>query len=190
MADFSLSLTPSPRDPSLSLHLLLGRQTTLSSFLQPKSSSAHSTTDNKQEVKGESSLIKPSGKGVKRKTPDMVCSSAKVSKTLTSYFRNDPPNVGSGTGSVSTTDTREKIEPSSSAQLDTEWMSLFSGPPRPPLCKKHGEEAILRTVRKAGPTKGRRFWVCSRPAGSRSDPSTQCDFFQWLTPSKAKRKVT
>ena len=74
----------------------------------------------------------------------------------------------------------------SAPQLTNEWQSLLSGPPKPPLCKGHNEPATLRTVRKAGPNRGRRFWVCSRPGGSKSDPATQCDFFQWHTRSKPK----
>ena len=70
---------------------------------------------------------------------------------------------------------------SSSSQLSRDWLSVFSGPPRPPSCKGHNEPATLRTVRKAGPNRGRQFWVCSRPGGSKGDPTTQCDFFQWLT---------
>ena len=70
---------------------------------------------------------------------------------------------------------------SSSSQLSRDWLSVFSGPPRPPSCKGHNELATLRTVRKAGPNRGRQFWVCSRPGGSKGDPTTQCDFFQWLT---------
>lgn len=74
----------------------------------------------------------------------------------------------------------------SSSQLSTEWLAVFSGPPRPPICKGHNEPATLRTVRKSGPNRGRQFWVCSRPGGSKSDPATQCDFFEWLTHSKLK----
>ena len=71
---------------------------------------------------------------------------------------------------------------SSSGQLTQEWQSLFSGPPKPPLCAGHGEPCVLRTVKKVGPNRYRQFWVCARPGGSRGDPAAKCDFFQWLKP--------
>ena len=200
MAEFSsLSLLPSPQEPSLSLHLILGRQTTLSSFMEPKFSQLG--------VKIAASTVKnSSGKGVKRKAPETTSSRAKMPRTLQSFF--NPSTSGQSTLTSERTESDRGVEPTtenelaaqppsssssssflSSSQLKPEWSSLFSGPPKPPLCKKHAEPTILRTVRKAGPTKGRQFWVCSRPAGSQSDPNTQCDFFQWLS-SSAPRKVT
>lgn len=38
---------------------------------------------------------------------------------------------------------------------------------------QHGAPAVMRTVAKDGPNKGRNFWVCDQ------DRSSQCKFFQW-----------
>src|SRR4029434_8984510 len=43
--------------------------------------------------------------------------------------------------------------------------ALLRSPPPPPPCKAHGEPCVLRTVKKAGPTMGRQFFVCARPQG-------------------------
>ena len=87
----------------------------------------------------------------------------------------------------------ESSQPQVSSQLSEEWRSLFSGPPKPPLCKGHNEPSVLRTVRKAGPNRNRQFWTCARPGGSTSDPQAKCNFFQWATrfrnASKSKQKM-
>ena len=185
MAEFSLSLVPSQREPPLSLHLLLGQQTTLSSFLEPQ------TTHSRGGVKPAPSVKKSSGKGVKRKSSEVASSSEKPAKTLKNFFISpEEPVGGSSTSRTDSMPPSSSSSSSSSGQLSREWSCLLSGPPKPPLCGRHSEPAVLRTVRKAGPTKGRQFWVCSRPAGSRSDSRTQCDFFQWYSTSHSKRKVT
>ena len=48
-----------------------------------------------------------------------------------------------------------------------------------PSCPKHGEPGKLFTVNKAGPNRGRKFYVCSRPVGHPTDPAARCNFFQW-----------
>ncbi|XP_072537045.1 DNA-(apurinic or apyrimidinic site) endonuclease 2 [Salminus brasiliensis] len=60
------------------------------------------------------------------------------------------------------------------------WKSVFHGPPQPPLCKVHKEPCVLRTVKKAGPTLGRQFFVCARPQGHASNPEARCNFFAWV----------
>ncbi|MEE6517165.1 hypothetical protein FKM82_027181 [Ascaphus truei] len=61
------------------------------------------------------------------------------------------------------------------------WKSVLRGPAPPPSCKGHGEACVLRTVKKAGPTCGRQFYVCARPAGHSSNPQARCNFFLWVT---------
>ncbi|XP_072481860.1 DNA-(apurinic or apyrimidinic site) endonuclease 2 isoform X1 [Notamacropus eugenii] len=61
------------------------------------------------------------------------------------------------------------------------WKAVLKGPPRPPLCKGHGEPCVLRTVRKAGPNFGRQFYICPRPVGHISNPAARCDFFLWVS---------
>ncbi|KAJ8259991.1 hypothetical protein GJAV_G00175820 [Gymnothorax javanicus] len=60
------------------------------------------------------------------------------------------------------------------------WKAVLRGPPQPPLCKAHQEPCVLRTVKKAGPNMGRRFFVCSRPQGHASNPQARCNFFTWV----------
>lgn len=75
----------------------------------------------------------------------------------------------------------EEVVPSRPNQSAALWKSLFSGPPRPPCCKAHGEPCVLRTVKKQGPNCGRHFYVCARPLGKPSDPRARCDFFLWAS---------
>ena len=60
------------------------------------------------------------------------------------------------------------------------WKSLLSGPPPPPLCNVHQHPCILRTVKKAGVNKGRRFYVCSHPDGPSNNKQSRCRYFQWV----------
>ncbi len=68
----------------------------------------------------------------------------------------------------------------SASKLSVKWKDVFKAPPTAPLCPGHNEPAILRTVKKIGPNKNRKFYVCSKPDGSKNDPESRCDFFQWL----------
>eukprot|EP00731_Ephydatia_muelleri_P001028 Em0001g1028a len=48
-----------------------------------------------------------------------------------------------------------------------------------------GQQAVLRTVKKNGPTKGKTFYNCSKPVGS------QCKFYKWADePSGAEDSHT
>ncbi|KAK1151419.1 DNA-(apurinic or apyrimidinic site) lyase 2 [Acipenser oxyrinchus oxyrinchus] len=64
------------------------------------------------------------------------------------------------------------------------WKSILRGPPPPPNCKAHGEPCVLRTVKKAGPNFGKRFFVCARPQGHASNPEARCNFFVWVGKGK------
>lgn len=59
------------------------------------------------------------------------------------------------------------------------WKKILKGPDTPPLCKGHNEQCVLRTVKKQGPTKGKQFYVCSRPEGSKSNKKARCEHFEW-----------
>ena len=65
------------------------------------------------------------------------------------------------------------------------WKGLLSGPPPPPVCKGHKEPCVLRTVKKAGPNRGKQFYVCARPEGHSTNKEARCDHFQWITYSSA-----
>ncbi|KAK3103577.1 hypothetical protein FSP39_020315 [Pinctada imbricata] len=60
------------------------------------------------------------------------------------------------------------------------WKNLLQGPPPAPLCKGHKEPCVLRTVKKAGPNKGKQFFVCARSEGASDNPEARCDFFKWV----------
>ncbi|XP_059567655.1 DNA-(apurinic or apyrimidinic site) endonuclease 2-like [Myotis daubentonii] len=62
------------------------------------------------------------------------------------------------------------------------WKSVLGGPLPMPLCGGHGEPCVMRTVKKAGPNQGRHFYMCSRPRGPSTDPSSCCNFFLWSRP--------
>ncbi|KAJ9561896.1 hypothetical protein OSB04_007056 [Centaurea solstitialis] len=56
-----------------------------------------------------------------------------------------------------------------------------------PVCKGHSEQCVSRVVKKAGPTFGRRFYVCARAEGPASNPEANCGFFKWAD-SRSKHK--
>ncbi|XP_039366334.1 DNA-(apurinic or apyrimidinic site) endonuclease 2 isoform X2 [Mauremys reevesii] len=82
---------------------------------------------------------------------------------------------GQGRQQELTTGQAAGTQPSSTAC----WRMVLRGPTPPPCCPAHGEPCALRTVRKPGPNRGRRFYVCARPPGRPSDPRARCDFFRW-----------
>ena len=60
------------------------------------------------------------------------------------------------------------------------WASLLRQLPTPMCrCAVNPVPAIQRTVRKAGPTQGRSFWVCPKPEGARGQTGAACDLFLW-----------
>ncbi|CAM4619314.1 DNA-(apurinic or apyrimidinic site) endonuclease 2 isoform X1 [Lepidochelys kempii] len=61
------------------------------------------------------------------------------------------------------------------------WRAVLPGPAPPPCCPAHRQPCALRTVRKPGPNRGRRFYVCAQPPGRPSDPRARCDFFRWAS---------
>ncbi|XP_062039850.1 DNA-(apurinic or apyrimidinic site) endonuclease 2 isoform X1 [Lepus europaeus] len=63
------------------------------------------------------------------------------------------------------------------------WKSVLGGPSPMPLCGGHREPCVMRTVKKPGPNLGRRFYMCARPRGPPTDPSSRCNFFLWSRPS-------
>ncbi|KER33972.1 hypothetical protein T265_00178 [Opisthorchis viverrini] len=63
------------------------------------------------------------------------------------------------------------------------WQRLLSGPKKAPRCRGHNEPCVLRSVKQASTTsgskRGRRFWVCARPQGSKDNPVARCSTFIW-----------
>ncbi|KAI0342965.1 DNase I-like protein [Trametopsis cervina] len=83
----------------------------------------------------------------------------------------------------------------SSSQSKAAWSTLFT-PAQPPKCTVHGEPAKKWTVNKAGPNKGRSFYVCARPVGpgydkgkgerlrEEVDHTYKCNYFKWASDVK------
>ncbi|CAI5723750.1 unnamed protein product [Hyaloperonospora brassicae] len=71
-----------------------------------------------------------------------------------------------------------------------EWRHVLSGRPSPtPMCHC-GQPTVLRSVVKANENWGRKFYVCTKPAGEKSNPDARCDFFKWANDKEAKKSKT
>ena len=57
-----------------------------------------------------------------------------------------------------------------------------------PLCPAHRERCHLRTVKKAGPNKGRQFYTCPRAEGPAGQRESNCGYFQWQSDRIAQLK--
>ncbi|XP_047699569.1 DNA-(apurinic or apyrimidinic site) endonuclease 2 isoform X2 [Prionailurus viverrinus] len=130
--------------------------------------------------------------------------SSRGQKNLTSYFQPSSshpqasPNLElPSVGALVTPKTSEKevmakvVEGQASASEAKDekeiwtsfWKSVLGGPLSMPLCRGHREPCVRRTVKKPGPNLGRHFYICARPQGPPTDPSSRCNFFLWSRPS-------
>ncbi|CAI5733058.1 unnamed protein product [Peronospora destructor] len=67
------------------------------------------------------------------------------------------------------------------------WQQVLSGrPPPTPMCYC-GQSTVLRSVMKANDNRGRKFYVCTKPAGEKGNPDARCDFFKWAHNKGAKK---
>ena len=57
-----------------------------------------------------------------------------------------------------------------------------------PLCPGHRERCHLRTVKKAGPNKGRQFYTCPRAEGPAEQLESNCGYFLWQSDRIAQLK--
>lgn len=80
--------------------------------------------------------------------------------------------------------SQEVSELTSHSDNASTWKGLLKGPPPAPLCKGHDEPCVLRTVKKAGPNKGRQFWTCNRPEGHKTNREARCQYFVWVSTKK------
>ena len=71
------------------------------------------------------------------------------------------------------------------------WKNILRGPDPAPLCKGHKEPCVLKTVNRTGPNRGKKFYMCAKPAGFKGDPNTRCETFIWFGSSgkNMKRKA-
>ncbi|KAG5188284.1 Endonuclease/exonuclease/phosphatase [Tribonema minus] len=68
---------------------------------------------------------------------------------------------------------------SSGVDAKSAWQALLAKRP-PPVCSGHREPAVERTVLKAGPNQGRRFYCCARGEGDwPKDPNARCNYFEF-----------
>ncbi|KAG4057747.1 hypothetical protein PC123_g7245 [Phytophthora cactorum] len=68
-----------------------------------------------------------------------------------------------------------------------QWAQVLNGrPPPTPLCDC-GQPTVLRSVLKANENWGRKFYVCTKPAGEKGNPDARCDYFKWADNKGAKR---
>ncbi len=83
---------------------------------------------------------------------------------------NDAHAVSIASASASCIGSNPPSPTSSQPQLpvNSSWKSIFPSNVSPPLCS-HGERTVERTVTKAGANFGRKFYVCGRPAGLKTD---------------------
>ena len=181
-AEFDLNLVflKNHNLPSLCSYYYSAKQSKLSDFMSrcPATSAA-----NRRESSGTSNKIGSENvvtwysevaleRGVKRSLstvdhlPTKHSKSSLSQKSLFSFVKNRPiPSATSSKGEdISKTSPKEVFGSSSSS---------------PPLCSGHGEECVLRKVKKQGPNKDRKFWVCARPGGSKEDPTARCNYFRW-----------
>ncbi|TGZ75685.1 hypothetical protein CRM22_000231 [Opisthorchis felineus] len=77
----------------------------------------------------------------------------------------------------------EQTDAKKAQQSAAAWQRLLSGPKKAPRCRGHNEPCVLRSVKQAstnsGSKRGRRFWVCARPQGSKDNPVARCSTFIW-----------
>ncbi|XP_003744688.1 DNA-(apurinic or apyrimidinic site) lyase 2 [Galendromus occidentalis] len=136
-----------------------GKQTSLSSFLVKKTSSAESARE-------------PTAK--KRSS-----GAAGGQATLSSFFAKKPKIAASD--EPESTPVPERIEKSAKCkELNSNWKNILRGPPPAPLCSGHGELSVLRIVKKDGINKGKRFYCCARPEGRSDNKEARCSFFVWI----------
>ena len=79
-------------------------------------------------------------------------------------------------------DIHENTSPSRFQISQEAWKAIFQTK-KAPFCH-HGEPSVEWTVKKSGPNKGRRFYLCARPVGT--TPQHRCDFFEWKIKSTRK----
>ena len=213
-AELSLQLAAADKPPSLCSNFFpecAGRQMKLSSFLSFASSNSSSITKCQAQSSGPTASRKRSSVSLSTQPSKMKKGSSQSTgktPTLQSLFKKASPQVerdkkedlssqGESDPLSQTMESAEQMESFSQgertlvtaqpSQLTEAWRSVFSGPPKPPLCKGHNEPCVLRTVKKVGPNRNRQFWVCARPGGSKEDPQARCDFFQWAYKLGAKK---
>nr|CCA15278.1 DNA(apurinic or apyrimidinic site) lyase putative [Albugo laibachii Nc14] len=80
-------------------------------------------------------------------------------------------------------DDRDEI-PKKRKQDQTDWKKVLTGQISPtPMCYCN-QPSVARAVVKKNENCGRRFYVCTKPAGEAGDPNARCNYFQWANSSR------
>lgn len=186
-SEFAITLSPASFPPSLCSSYFAefsGKQSKLSSFFVTKSDPAadneHLTSKPSPSLlRSDSDQTNDAGRKTKSGSTDGGSASKKSRRsplTLTSLWNNGHSSVSTSMqGSV-----LAQPPVRSNTKLSSEWTDIFGGGQKAPLCSGHGEPAVLRTVKKSGPNKDRKFYVCCRPDGAKTDPNARCNFFKWV----------
>ncbi len=199
-AEFAFSLTPSSVQPSLSAtYFSFGKQKKISDFFTSKFDSSHASGDCHPPLTKKRKTSKPSGTktllSFMQPLPQKFQASPKQTKE---DCKKD--SIQSNIELISQTETETTDSKEACTQIKSEagcsmpkeplqksksglteaWQSIFTGPPKAPLCQGHQESCVLRTVKKQGLNLNKQFWVCARPYGSKSDPTSRCEYFKWI----------
>lgn len=172
-ATFNLpSCIPPSQPPSLCARLspnFSGTQQKLHSFFMPKSqsqgdsnsSSSQSTTKVSMQKKRKQANIDDFFRSSKKTSAE---SSIDSSESMVEKWENH--------------ETFEKMEASNSANINA-WKSILKGPPPAPKCR-HNEQCVIKTCKKSGANLNRQFYSCPRGVGPKSNPNSNCNFFEWI----------
>lgn len=198
-AEFAFSLLPSSVQPSLSAsYFSFGKQKKMSDFFTSRVESSKDCDPpptKKQKIiskpssaKTLFSFMKPLPQKKEPVSKNNFGQSSLQSATISDIVSADKKSTAELDKASSDSETK-LYEPTTPKPVSKEvplsslasaWQGILTGPPKPPLCQRHQEPCVLRTVKKKGPNLNKQFWVCARPQGSKTDPAARCEYFKWV----------
>ncbi|GLD93183.1 hypothetical protein PINS_up001775 [Pythium insidiosum] len=162
-----------------------GKQQTIKAFLSTSSDTPPHpfTTISSNPVNGRNTTPKPRGQ-----------------QSITAFFGSQqsrkqpktPPKVSTAQPLGATSEPIDPVFAHLKRQLaDAEqdkWKAVLSGQaPKTPMCHC-GQPTVMRSVLKTNENWGRKFYVCTRPAGEKGHPDARCEFFQWADQRGSQNK--
>ena len=108
----------------------------------------------------------------------------KTSETSSKYFSETDKAMDSASDIGDKSMKTQSSVNENTSETTSAWKNLLGGLGPAPLCKGHNEPCVLRTVKKAGPNKGKQFYTCARGEGLKSNPEARCDTFKWVEKKK------
>lgn len=149
------------------------------------------SASNRTTTSSSTSITSPTSKSTSCSTSNSTTNSTTngTSNSIANSSSNNATTSTSYGSSNSVTNGRMQKSSSGSSGVGTSdgvaaaksWKEMLKGPPQAPLCKGHKEPCVLREVKKDGPNKGKKFWVCCKPQGLKTDPAARCDHFVWIS---------